>query len=80
VAKRRGGLRWLVSGLPAVFMTVMTIWALVLNQTKFGATHNLLLQVINLVILIVAIWIAIEGLIKFFSTTGFTEEPEPVTT
>ncbi|RLC03431.1 MAG: carbon starvation protein A [Deltaproteobacteria bacterium] len=78
--KRRGGLRWLVSGLPAVFMTVMTIWALVLNQTKFGATHNVLLQVINLVILIVAVWIAIEGLIKFFSTTGITEEPEPVTT
>jgi len=78
--KARGGLKWLVSGIPAIFMSVMTIWAVVLNQLKFGADHNMLLQAINLIILIVAVWIAIEGLVKFFSTTGITEEPEPVTT
>jgi carbon starvation protein len=66
--KRHGGAKWLVSGLPAVFMTVMTIWAVVLNQVAYGAGGNTLLQVINLFILFVALWIAIEGIIKFFVT------------
>jgi hypothetical protein len=37
---------------------------LVLNQTAFGAKHNLLLQAVNGISLILAIWIFIEGLIK----------------
>jgi carbon starvation protein len=78
--KAKSGWKWLVAGVPAVFMSVMTIWAVVMNQLKFGAAHNVLLQVINLIILVIAVWIAIEGLIKFFSPTHTTEEPAPVTT
>ena len=70
--KRRGGTKWLIAGIPAAFMIVMTIWAVILNQVSFGAKHNALLQVINICILVIAIWIAIEGVIKFF-TMG--EEP-----
>jgi carbon starvation protein len=70
--KRRGGIKWLVSGIPAIFMAIMTIWAVILNQVKFGAGGNMLLTVINLCILVIALWIAIEGVIKFF-VTG--EEP-----
>jgi len=66
--KSKGGLKWLISGIPAAFMVVMTIWALYLNQTKYGVSHNVLLQVINGIILIIAIWISIEGLIKLFNT------------
>jgi carbon starvation protein len=62
--KTKGGLKWLVAGIPAVAMMVLTIWALVLNQTAFGAKHNLLLQAVNGISLILAIWIFIEGLIK----------------
>jgi len=76
--KTKGGLKWLVSGVPAVFMSFMTIWAVVLNQFKFGTAHNLLLQTINLIILVIAVWIAIEGLIKFFTPTHIHEEPVPV--
>jgi carbon starvation protein len=65
--KTKGGLKWLVAGLPAVFMAVMTLWAAVLNQVKFGGQNNLLLQVINIAIIVIAVWIVIEGLIKFFS-------------
>lgn len=72
--KRRGGTKWLISGIPAAFMIVMTIWAVILNQITFGAKHNALLQVINICILIIALWVALEGIIKFF-TTG--EEVEP---
>jgi carbon starvation protein len=70
--KRRGGLKYLISGIPAVFMVVMTIWALILNQVKFGAGGNMLLTVINICILFLALWIATEGVIKFFATG---EEP-----
>ena len=76
--KTKGGLKWIISGAPAVFMSIMTIWAVIMNQFKFGASHNVLLQVINFIILVIAVWIAIEGLIKFFSPTTISEEPEPV--
>ena len=74
--KARGGLKWMVAGLPAIFMSVMTIWAVIMNQVKFGAAHNMLLQVINIVILFIALWIVIEGVIKFF-TMGGEVPPEP---
>lgn len=64
--KARGGLKWIISGLPAVFMSVMTIWAVVMNQLKFDAAQNWLLMVINFCILVIAVWIAIEGFIRFF--------------
>jgi carbon starvation protein len=73
--KRQGGLKWLISGLPAVFMAVMTIWAVVLNQVAYSASKNALLTVINICILIIALWIVVEGVIKFF----VTEEETPPT-
>ena len=76
--KEKGGLKWLVSGLPAIFMSVMTIWAVVMNQVTFGAANNMLLQVINFIILIVAVWIVIEGVVKFFSTEGPPPDAIPV--
>jgi carbon starvation protein len=79
--ERRGGLKWLVPGIPAVFMAVMTIWAVIMNQTKFLGAHNILLSIINICILITAVWIAVEGIIKFFKLLGKPPaEPEPVTT
>jgi len=74
--KARGGLKWMVAGLPAIFMSVMTIWAVIMNQFKFGDAHNMLLQVINIVILFIALWIVIEGVLKFF-TMGGEIPPEP---
>jgi carbon starvation protein len=70
--KGKGGMKWLVSGIPAVFMVFMTIWALVLNQTKFGTQHNLLLQSVNGIILFIVIWISVEGAMKFFSIDADT--------
>jgi carbon starvation protein len=79
--KARGGLKWMIAGLPAVFMSVMTIWAVIMNQVKFGAAHNMLLQVINIVILVIAVWIAVEGVVKFFSMSGEVPlEPAPLVT
>ena len=66
--KARGGLKWMVAGIPAIFMAVMTLWATVVNQLDFGKAHNMLLQSINLIIIVLAAWIVVEGFIKFFQT------------
>ena len=65
--KTKGGMKYLIAGIPAVLMMFMTIWALILNQNSFGNANNMMLQVINGVILLLAIWITVEGLIKFMS-------------
>jgi carbon starvation protein len=67
--KDKGGVKWLISGIPALFMMVMTIWALILNQTDFGTAHNVLLQVVNAIILILAVWITVEGVIRLINIT-----------
>jgi carbon starvation protein len=41
-----------------------------MNQVKFGAANNMLLQVVNLIILLIAVWIVVEGVVKFFSMNG----------
>ena len=64
--KKKGGIKWLISGIPAAFMSVMTLWATLVNQVRFGSDHNLLLQIVNIIILVIVIWIIIEGLLKFF--------------
>jgi carbon starvation protein len=78
--KTRGGLKWLVSGIPAVFMAVMTIWACIINQLNFIGAGNALLYIINICIIITAVWIVVESVIKFFTTGEITEEPTTVTT
>jgi len=76
----KGGAKWMFAGFPALFMSVMTIWAVIVNQVHFLGAQNMLLTVINICILIVAVWILIEGLIKFFGAYGKpTVEPAPAT-
>jgi len=65
--KRQGGLKWIAAGLPAVFMSVMTLWASVLNQVEYGSEDNVLLQGINAVIILIVLWITIEGVKRFFT-------------
>jgi hypothetical protein len=39
----------------------------------------MLLQVINICILIIAVWIAVEGVVKFFTTDGeVPAQPAPL--
>lgn len=67
--KRKGGLKWLVSGIPAVFMAIMTTWAAIENQFNFSGAKNLLLQVVNFIIIIIAVWVIVEAVIQFFKST-----------
>lgn len=77
--KRQGRLKWLTAGIPAAFMSVMTLWASILNQMEFQGTKDLLLLIINATIILIVIWIAVEGLIKFFSKSDKPLKNKPST-
>jgi carbon starvation protein len=70
--KKKGGVKYLISMIPCIFMVVMTIWALIVNQMNFINAQNWLLTVINAIILLIAVWIVIEGFRIFVSSA---EEP-----
>ena len=65
--KKKGGVKYLISGIPAVFMIVMTVWALIINQINFINAQNWLLIVLNAAVLIIAVWIVFEGLAVLLS-------------
>jgi carbon starvation protein len=64
--RQNGNWTWILPGIPAAFMSVMTLWASVMNQIQFGTQSNILLQIINAAIIIIVIWIIGEGIIRFF--------------
>ncbi len=61
--KRKGGIKFLISGIPCIFMALITTWALVINQINFIGSRNSVLLVLNLIILCLNVWIIIEGMI-----------------
>ncbi len=63
--KNKGGLKWLFTAIPALFMGIVTIWAAILNQIDFAQQKNFLLQSVNLIVTILAIAVTIEGIISF---------------
>ncbi len=75
--KRKGGLKWMITGIPGVFMIVMTLWASILNQLEFGSQSNLLLQIINFIIIIFVSLVVVEGLITFFKSVS-DEKTDPL--
>ena len=73
--RKRRGLKYLVSGIPCVFMLCMTVWSVILNQINFIKGKNALLSVINGVMILLAVWMIIEGLITFL-TSGSGSDTE----
>jgi carbon starvation protein len=74
--KSKGGLKWIVAGLPALFMAVMTLWASIENQMKFLSDGNILLTAINIVIILIVLWIIAESFIRFFSSGAKGQESD----
>ena len=64
--KRKGGNKWIFAGLPAIFMSVMTLWASIINEIDFIEQNNWLLIIVNTIVIFVVIVIVIEGSIQFF--------------
>jgi carbon starvation protein len=72
--KRRGGLKFLVSAIPCVFMLVMTTWAMLLNEhayifeaekLKLGGVQRWFLIAFNSSVLVLALWMTVESLLTF---------------
>lgn len=68
----KGGYKFLATGIPCIFMLAITAWAVVINEHTFisrafdpekieAAGKNWLLAAINGIILLLAIWMTIEG-------------------
>lgn len=64
--KPKGNNKWLVAGIPALFMSVITFWATIMNQNSFMSNNEILLSVVNGIIMVIVLWVTIEGIIKFF--------------
>ena len=63
--RSKRGLWFLLPGLPALFMLVMTVWAVFRNETAFIAEANWLLVLINGAVLILSLWVVAEGALVF---------------
>jgi len=83
--KRKGGLKYLLTGLPCLFMLVMTSHAMVYNEIDFlrsamNAEHGggqwWLLVLVNGTALILALWMVVEGLQALLKKSGPPAEPE----
>ncbi len=61
--KGKGGAKYLLTLFPAIFMVVMTIWALFINEGNFIGSGNVLLLVVNAIVIIIALWVAFEGFV-----------------
>ena len=66
--KRQGGYKWAISGIPAIFMSIVTFWASLINQKTFMGDHNHLLSVVNMIVILIVFWITVEGVLKFIRT------------
>jgi carbon starvation protein len=64
--RKKGGLKYLISGIPCLFMLVITNWAMVENEISFINSQNWMLAVIGAVIFALALWMTIEAVIAFF--------------
>ncbi len=74
--RRKGGMKFLVSGLPCLFMLVMTVWAMVLNELTFVHQSDWLLASLNAVVLVLAVWMVIEVAVSLVRRWGEAPEPE----
>ena len=68
--KRKGGLKYLVTGIPCVIMLFITNWAMIENQRRFIRDHNWLLVVVGTAIFVLAFWVLIETAFTFVKLSG----------
>jgi len=61
--RRRGGLAYLITLLPCLFMLVLTLWAVVANEIDFVGKRQWPLIVINAVTLVLAVALIVEAFV-----------------
>ncbi len=68
--KNRGSKGYLYTLLPACFMLVMTLWALVSNEMSYITSGSVMLGVINFVIIAIVLFVSVESFNALFKSTG----------
>ena len=63
--KSKGGNYWYFAGIPAIFMSVMTLWASIINEITFISEGNMLLTTVNSLIILIVLVIIYEGINRF---------------
>ncbi|MFC1676115.1 carbon starvation protein A [Planctomycetota bacterium] len=71
--KRKGRLKFLITGIPCCIMLVITVWAMVRNEMNFIAEKNWLLVIIGSGIFLLAMWMVVEAAIAFVTGSGASE-------
>lgn len=66
--KKKGGLKFLFTAIPCLFMLVITNWAMAKNMAEFYKNNDTLLTIIGGAIFILSIWMIAEIIIVFFRT------------
>lgn len=66
--KRKGKLYWMVSGIPAIFMSIVTVWACIINEITFIEQKSILLSTVNLIVILIVVMIIYQGVVYFFKT------------
>ena len=74
--KKQGGLKFIVSGIPCIIMLTITCSAMIKNEMTFLAEQNWLLVVIGGIVFLLAIWMVIETVIMFVSSTEARPEEQ----
>lgn len=73
---KKKGYKFLVTGIPCLFMLVMTVWSVVINEINFIKAGNTLLVVLNGIILLLALAMIFEccvSLVKKSTRKEFQE-------
>jgi len=65
--KRKGGWRYLTTGIPCLLIITLTGWAMVLNEIGYIQTQNPLLSIVGGLVLALAGWMTVETVIVFFT-------------
>ena len=60
---RKGGYGFLVTGIPCVFMLLITLWAVALNERAFCQGGQWLLAAVNGCVFALAVWMVVESLL-----------------
>ncbi|MFA7109466.1 MAG: carbon starvation protein A [Sphaerochaetaceae bacterium] len=75
--KKRGGKKYLACYIPALFMLIMTTWALVENELSYIANSTVLLGIVNIIIIFIVLFVGITSIISVQSKKAEEVTPKP---
>jgi carbon starvation protein len=68
--KSKGGRKYLATAVPCLIMLIVSGWSMIVNEKLFISQQNWLLVTIGGAVFALAVWMTVETVILFFSTTG----------